>query len=249
MTLVIAHISDLHLDLGVRAQQRAVLVIGYLASLTDEIDAVLVTGDIADHGLAAEYSQARDLLVAFRVPVLVLPGNHDERAHWRAAFTESPHSTEPINTSARVGDAVFALCDSTIPGRDDGYLHDSTLTWLDELLDEADASALAAFVCFHHPPVTLHMPYLDSIRQAGADRLEALIRRHPSVVAVLCGHAHTPAASQFAGLPLLVAPGVASTVALSWESAELLDLDAPPGVAFHILDDDKRLITHFRVPT
>ncbi|MDQ1724496.1 MAG: 3,5-cyclic-AMP phosphodiesterase [Frankiaceae bacterium] len=249
MALVIAHISDLHLDLGARAEQRAVRVLDYLASLTDEIDAVLVTGDIADHGLPAEYTQARGLLAAVRVPVMTLPGNHDERANWRAAFTESPHSAEPINTFTRVGNAVFALCDSTVPGRDDGYLHDTTLTWLDELLTQADTDDGPSFVCFHHPPVTLHMPYLDSIRQAGADRLDALIRRHPSVVAVLCGHAHTPAATQFAGLPLLVAPGVASTVALPWETAELLDLDAPPGVAFHILDDNGRLTTHFRVPT
>ena len=249
MAFVIAHISDLHLDLGARAAERAERVVRYLATLTGDIDAVLVTGDIADHGLPAEYAQARELLAALTVPVLCLPGNHDERVAWRATFAQADPSAEPINAVARVGQAVFALCDSTIPGRDDGFLEDSTLDWLDHVLSEADAAAGASFVCFHHPPLTLHMPYMDNIRQSGADRLEAVIRRHPSVVAVLCGHAHTPAATQFAGVPLLVAPGVVSTVALPWEAADILDLDAPPGVAFHILDDERRLITHFRVPT
>jgi hypothetical protein len=63
---------------------------------------------------------------------------------------------------------------------------------------------------------------------------------------VLCGHAHTPAATTFAGRPLLVAPGVISTMRLPWESGPDPDLLAPPAVAFHVLGDDRRLTTHYR---
>jgi Icc protein len=47
---------------------------------------------------------------------------------------------------------------------------------------------------------------------------------------------------------VLVALGVASTVTLPWEATNMMDLEAPPAVAFHILEDDGRLMTHFRVP-
>jgi len=70
---------------------------------------------------------------------------------------------------------------------------------------------------------------------------------HPQVVPVLCGHAHTPAASTFAGRPLLVAPGVVSTLRLPWETANDIDEQMPPALAFHVLDDDGRLTTHYRL--
>jgi hypothetical protein len=77
--------------------------------------------------------------------------------------------------------------------------------------------------------------------------LAALIDAHPQVVAVLTGHAHTAAASTFAGRPLIVAPAITWTLRLPWEGDQPADREQPPGLAFHILDDDRRLTTHYRV--
>lgn len=242
--IVLAHVSDIHLDGGERSLSRAARVFDHLNGLRDEIDAVLVTGDLADHGLAEEYEDVARLFAGPRKP-LHCPGNHDARGPYREVLLGEAASDEPINQVHRAGGAVFALCDSTIPGRDDGYLADETLAWLESVL--ADAAGAPVFVCFHHPPVELHIPYLDGIRQSGEDRLAALLSRHPNVVAVLCGHAHTAAASTFAGLPLLVAPGVVSTIRLPWESEQIVDRGAPPAIAFHVLGDDGRLTSHYRV--
>lgn len=51
----------------------------------------------------------------------------------------------------------------------------------------------------------------------------------------------------FAGRLLLVAPGVASTLRLPWETDIDLDLQMPPALAFHVLDDEWRLTTHYRL--
>ena len=141
--------------------------------------------------------------------------------------------------------AVFALCDSTIPAHDDGYLADETLAWPGRRATAADP-ATPAFLVLHHQPVLLHTVTSDVIRLSGEDRLAAVIGRHPQVVAVLCGHAHSAAATTFAGRPLLVAPGVVATSALPWEERDRADLTAPPAVAYHVLGDDGRLITHYR---
>ncbi|MFC7546164.1 metallophosphoesterase [Plantactinospora sp. GCM10030261] len=243
--LVIAHLSDTHLDGGDRAADRTTRVMAYLNDLAQPVDAVLVTGDIADHGKPAEYEEARRLLEA-PYPVLHCPGNHDERAAYREVLLDRPDGAAPINQAHRVAGAVFALCDSTIPGRDDGLLTDETIAWLERLLAETPADT-PVFVCFHHPPVTLTIPYVDGIRQFGEGRLAELVAGDPRIVALLCGHAHTPAATTFAGKPLLVAPGVVSTTVLPWERGDLVDLDHPPAVAFHVLDDEGRLTTHYRV--
>ncbi|MGW7437534.1 metallophosphoesterase [Streptomyces sp. NPDC054849] len=245
---VIAHVSDLHLDLGARATRRAERVLGYLRDIPGPVDAVLVSGDIADHGTAEEYDQARALLDDLPWPVLVLPGNHDRRGPFRAGLLDEKPGDDELNRVVRLPGGVFVLCDSTIPGSDAGELSARTLMWLEDALagEAGPRSGLPVFVCFHHPPVELHTPYVDRVRQFREERLAAVLAGHPQVVALLCGHAHVAAATTFAGLPLLVGPGVASTVPLPLEGRDPVDHELAPGLAFHVLDDRRRLVTHYR---
>ncbi|GAB3987189.1 hypothetical protein GCM10029978_104930 [Actinoallomurus acanthiterrae] len=85
--IVFAHLSDTHLDGAARAAARTEAVMAYLDRLPYDLDAVLVTGDIADHGLATEYEEARAVL-ASRHPVLTCPGNHDVRAPYRQVLLD-----------------------------------------------------------------------------------------------------------------------------------------------------------------
>src|SRR5205814_838610 len=94
-----------------------------------------------------------------------------------------------------------------------------TLAWLDGVLGDHDGPA---FVALHHPPLPLHQPLMDAIRLGDGAALAAVLDRHPRVVAVLCGHAHTAASTVFAGRPLIVAPGVLSSLRLPWAAAEPL---------------------------
>lgn len=248
--LVFAHLSDTHLDGTARIAGRARAAMRYLDALPYDLDAVLITGDIADHGLPAEYEEARDLL-ASRHPVLLCPGNHDVRAPFREVLLGAAAAGDaPVNQVLRTPKGVFALCDSSVPGRDDGLLDDATLAWLEDVL-AATPGDVPVLVGFHHPPTTLHAPPVDGIRQFGEDRLAELVRRHPRVCALLCGHAHTGAATTFADRPLLVAPGIKSTLRLPWEYGshddDFVDHRLPPALAFHVLDDTGRLTTHFRV--
>jgi 3',5'-cyclic AMP phosphodiesterase CpdA len=249
--VTLAHLSDLHLghagdgDGGARALRRARRVVDHLNAMPGDIDGVLVTGDLADHGTAEEYRAVRDLLGTLRFPVLTCPGNHDERTAYRATLLAEPAAEGAVNRVHRLAGLTIAMCDSTIPGRDDGLLDDGTLAWLDE---ELSGTGDPALVCFHHPPVRLHIPFVDGIRQRGAERLAEVLSAHDNVVAVLCGHAHTAAVTTFAGRPLVVAPGVVSTFVPPFESDLPLGLDygLPPAIAFHVVTDDRGLVTHFR---
>ncbi|TMR88933.1 metallophosphoesterase [Nonomuraea basaltis] len=247
--IVIAHVSDIHIGATSSSIDRANAVMRYLDSLPADLDAVLVTGDIADHGVAEEYEEARKLLTS-RHPVLVGPGNHDVREEFRRVLLGEPDpGAGPINQVYRSAKAVYAMCDSSIPHRQNpGHLDDETIAWLEGVLEESD---LPVFVAFHHPPTLLHSPIVDAIRLQRPEPLAELVARHPNVVAVLVGHAHTAAATTFAGRPLLVAPGVISTLKLPWEGATTpdtcADYDLPPSIAFHVLDDEGRMTTHYRV--
>nr|WP_244177707.1 metallophosphoesterase [Streptomyces atriruber] len=249
---VIAHLSDTHIDTGAedggRSVDRTRAVMEYLNGLPYDLDAVIATGDIADHAAPAEYEAARELLTT-RHPLLTCPGNHDERAAFREHLLGEPPSTGPVNTAHVTDRFTLALCDTSVPGEDHGRLADETLDWLSGLLADTPP-ARPVLIGFHHPPVPLHTPYVDGIRQADEHRLADLTARHPNVTAFLAGHAHTPAATAFAGRPLLVAPGVVSTLRLPWEDrahpSHHVHHGLPPAVAFHVLDDTGRLTTHYR---
>ena len=244
--MIIAHISDTHLDGGTRALARTRQVMRYLRRC--RLDAILISGDLADHGEILEYEEVKAELTA-EVPVLMLPGNHDRRPAYRKVLLNG-EGEGPINQLHRVGGALFALCDSSIPGRDDGFLAPETLTWLRDVLAKADAPV---FVGLHHHPIPLHNPLVDSIGLVNADELAAIVDTSAQVVATLCGHAHAAAAAMFAGRPLIAAPGVVSTTRLPWTTDDELtwtntvDLDDVPGVAFHVIDEGGRLTTHFRI--
>ncbi|SFW90764.1 metallophosphoesterase [Amycolatopsis australiensis] len=249
--MIIAHLSDLHLDDDPRAEHRVAAVMAYLGGLARPIDALVVTGDIADHGAAAEYARAAELL-EHPAPVLVCPGNHDVRAAFRAGLLGLPPSDAPINFAREVGGVLFAMCDSTIPGRGAGLLADETLDWLDGVLGGGDGPALVAF---HHPPVEVGVPLVDAIRQSGEDRLAAVLGRHPRVKALLAGHVHTGASTTFAGVPLRIAPGVVSGSLLpvepgadrGWADGGPLEYDRPPALLLHVLHEDGRVTSHHRV--
>lgn len=250
--LTIAHISDTHVDGTERAAARVRAVMSYLDDYTASIDLVLVTGDITDHGLADEYREARELLVS-RHPVLVLPGNHDVRGPFAEVLLGAAWNGGPVDAAHRVGGALFVLCDSSIPARDgervdEGLLEDVTLEWLDRTLASASPHDHLV-VAMHHPPVDVHIPLMDPIRLTNPDALADVLTRHPRVVAVLVGHAHTAGATTFAGLPLLIAPGVASTVVLPGEGGPRVNHSMPPGLALHLVDAAGRVMSHFRFLT
>ncbi len=253
--IVLAHVSDIHIDAGERASARTRAVLRHLEELPYDLAAVLVSGDVADHGDPAAYDRARALLAGGRHPLVVCPGNHDDRAAFRAGLGPllredgDPAPTAPVDQVLRGDGFVLAVGDSSVPGKHHGLLEDGTLEWLDRILTDTPRDT-PVLVAFHHPPVPLHTPYVDEIRQFGEDRLAALADRHPHLTAFLAGHAHTAAATTFAGRPLLVAPGTASAIRLPWEHPgpdnPHLHLDSPPGIAFHVLGDDGRLTTHYR---
>ena len=243
---VVAHVSDTHFGNDVQDPgDRAAAVMDHLLAMSPRPDALVVTGDVADHGLAHEYAEARAWLGRWPGQVAVCPGNHDVRTAYvqglgREARTVVDH-----------GGYRFVMLDSLIDAVagervDEGRLGEEQLAWLDRQLGASDHPA---FVCLHHPPTTIGLELMDPIRLMDGDALAVVIDHHPHVVATLVGHAHTMSATTFAGRPLLVGGGVVSTVTADAEQVDTLWYGAPPSFALHLVDDAEqpaRVTTHWR---
>ena len=200
---------------------------------------MLLSGDIADHGLDAEYEQVAGLLADVAMPLVVCPGNHDVRARFVAHLGES-------ETVLDIGDHRLVALNSLVTAPegeriDHGALTDASLRRLEDTL----SAGRPTFVALHHPPVDLHVDLMDRIKLADAHRLEEVVRRHDNVIAILVGHAHAMTATTFAGVPVRVGGGLVSTIATDLEDLPTIDYGQPPTIALHILDRG-HLVTHWR---
>jgi Icc protein len=245
--ILIAHISDTHFGGPPNARVRAEAVLAHLLALDPLPDVLLVTGDVADHGLPDEYAEARLVLDAWPGPKLVGTGNHDVRAEFVRGLLDREADGPVLNVLETPAFRLLML-DSLVDARggqriDHGELGADQLDWLDERLAEDDRPA---FVCLHHPPVDIGLELMAPILLHDPEPLERVIAKHRHVVATLVGHAHTACATTFAGRPVLVGGGCASTVTMDAEDLPRVWEAAPPSFALHLLHDDGRLTSHWR---
>jgi 3',5'-cyclic-AMP phosphodiesterase len=256
---IIAQLSDLHLaasgtggtvDDGsgpVRALRAAV---SSLLALPARPDCVVLTGDLADSGLPAEYERLQALLSPLQMPVYPLPGNHDDRDALRAAFARRVPAADPgdpVQYAVEVGDTRLVCCDTTVPGKGHGELDASRLDWLDRTL--AAAPDVPTVVATHHPPYQIGVSFLDAIMLADADAFGAVLARHPQVVRVISGHVHRGSASSIAGITAITCPSTYRQLYLDLTRPGRAALTGEPaGFTLHIVEPGRPVASHF-VPT
>jgi Icc protein len=243
---VVAHVSDTHF--GNDRQDpapRTAAVMDHLLAMDPRPDVLVLSGDVADHGLAPEYAETRAWLARWPGPLAICPGNHDVRT----AYVDG--LGVPARSVVEVGGYRFVLLDSLVDAVDgervdEGRVGVDQLAWLD---GELTGSPAPTFVVLHHPPTRIGLDLMDPIRLTDGEALAAVLVRHPHVLATLVGHAHTMSTTTFAGRPLLIGGGVVSTVPLDAEPFPIVWYDGPPTVALHLVDDSEtppRVTTHWR---
>jgi 3',5'-cyclic AMP phosphodiesterase CpdA len=249
MTYLIVQLTDPHIgapwsDDPAVALERA---LGGIRSVLGRApDALLVTGDIANTPLEPEYATAKRLLETARVPVYVIPGNHDDRDALRHAFG-APEGADEASFSYAVtlGPVRLVALDTTRYGAAGGELDPGRLAWLDRMLHEdADTPTLLAM---HHPPIDTGHPGMDEIGIPAPDRaaLADVLRRHGQVQMIACGHVHRTVAGAIAGVPVLAIPSSDVQLALDFETPELRFVPEPPCFAVHTLAG-ARLVSHLQ---
>jgi 3',5'-cyclic-AMP phosphodiesterase len=220
-----------------------VAVVDGVLALEESPDAVLVSGDLAEHAADEEYEQLRALLERIGAPTYVLPGNHDDRDALRRHFGVPGAGGEPVRYDVDLGPLRLVVLDSTIPGEDGGALDDGQLDWLDETL--AAARDKPTVVAMHHPPFLVGIAPWDAIglRTSDRTRLGDVLARHAQVERVVAGHVHRAIATELGGRPVMSVPSTYVQGLLDFGATELALSDDPPGFAVHALVDG-RLVSH-----
>lgn len=247
----IAHLSDTHLLAGgaplggvvdtVAALERAV---AQLERLGTTLDAVVVTGDIADLGEPDAYRIARDLVeplaAASGAELVWVMGNHDERGPFRERLLDEPRGSGPAHRVADVGGLRIVAFDCSVPGWHHGAIDEAGAAWLASVLDEP--APLGTVLAMHHAPIATPVALMDVLELQGQDLL-ANVLRGSDVRLVLGGHLHYPTSGSFAGVPVHVAGATSYTIDVTAPPGELWGVDGGRALSIVQLFDDGHVVS------
>lgn len=164
-------------------------------------EAVLVTGDLAEDPTGEVYQRFRSATEVLGLPVLCLPGNHDDPALMARMLNGGALA---YCGSRSIGGWRIVLLDTVVPGEAGGALSDGELQRLERELTAAAGQWV--IVAVHHQPLAMGSAWLDEVGLGNGPALLSLLARHPHVRAVVWGHVHQASDRRHGHLRLLSTP-------------------------------------------
>jgi Icc protein len=199
-------------------------------------DVILATGDIVQDESRAGYLRFRDSLERFGIPVLSIPGNHDDPKLMSELLNTGPFQ---LGGELRLGSWSLIMLSTFLAGEDAGGLGPARLSGLRKAL-EAHAGQ-HVLVCMHHHPMPMGSAWLDGVALRDAPDFLRIIDANPRVKAVLWGHVHQASDRQRNNVRFLSTPSTCSQF-LPGSDFFALD-DRPPGLRWLELFPDGRIKT------
>ena len=168
-------------------------------------DAILVTGDLTEDGSRKSYLRCKELFSRSSLPVLVVPGNHDDDEVMRSVFHGS---SIQVGGTAQLGDWFAVLVNSQVMHRSHGEIRD--VEWTNVVNGLEAARGRPTLVAMHHPPV----PACPSsgCQLKGSTSFVNRLSSHPNVKVVVSGHLHQQVASRHGQMVFLTTPSTFAQV-------------------------------------
>lgn len=241
--MLVAQITDCHVVepgglVADRVDTAAALrrAIAMVDALDPRPHAVLATGDLVNDARPAQYDHLAELLGELDVPLLPIPGNHDDRSELRRRFGVLPAGGpgDPIDYVVDAGALRLVGLDTQLAGAAAGELTAGQLAWLDRTL--AAAPDRPTLIFQHHPPFRTGIAWMDALGLTGAAAEEAVIARHPQVQAVVCGHVHRAIHRRFGGAVASCWPSTGAQIALDLAGGPVAYSSEPAAIAVHRWD-------------
>ncbi len=188
MRLRIIQLSDCHLQTDPSHDYRGInpeinLQRCLQAAADWEPDALILSGDLADHATATAYQRLNEQLAALQLPTLALPGNHDDFALLRQQLCDSVFVWQ---NPWLINGWQLVWLDSNLPQRPEGGLDQDKLKVLEKLDPE-----IPALLCLHHQPVAVGTPWIDRFKLNNPQLLWDWLGSHPHAIrAIAWGHIH-----------------------------------------------------------
>jgi 3',5'-cyclic-AMP phosphodiesterase len=244
---ILAQISDLHVTNTPAGQTASLNLKRALAMLAPyQPNAIVATGDLVNDARKEEYAALAPLLAEPPAPLFLLPGNHDDREHLRAAFAHHDYLPEQGPLSAVIDDfpVRLVLLDQIVPGMTGGVFGADNAAWLEAALGEAPDKPTV--IALHHHPFATHDRLFDTIGLEGRERFAEIVARHRQVQLVVAGHHHRCARGAVAHAPAIIAPSTAFSYSLALRADQpIAAKGSQAGFALHAWPQDGPPTSYF----
>jgi Icc protein len=250
----ILHLSDTHFLAGDRMLYDSVDSEARLAELFVRLEAsgarpeaIVFTGDLADHGEPEAYAKLRAIVdpAAARLgaQVIWVMGNHDDRGAFREELLGQLPSTRPVDRVYDVNGLRIITLDSTVPGHHHGEVTDAQLDWLAEEL--AEPAPHGTILAMHHPPIPSVQDLAVLVELRDQSPL-AEVLRGSDIRSIIAGHLHYSTTATFAGIPVSVASATCYTQDLAGQTGATMPRDGAQSYnLIHVYDET---VLHTVVP-
>jgi Icc protein len=242
--VTVLQISDTHLHAAADSRMRGVTTYATLLSVLDHVrrdrrwpaDVVLATGDIVQDESRAGYERFRATLEPLGVPVLSIPGNHDDPNLMSEILNSGSFQ---FGGELRHGPWSIVMLSTFLAGEDAGGLGPARLQGLRKALSVHVGQHV--LVAMHHHPLPMGSTWLDGVALRDAKDFWQIIDAHPEVRGVVCGHVHQALDRERNGLRFMSTP---STCAQFLPRSDFFALDdRPPGLRWLELHADGHIET------
>jgi 3',5'-cyclic-AMP phosphodiesterase len=215
--MLIAQITDTHIvdkhkhwmsEPLTKTSERLEKVVAYLNALNPIPDVVLLTGDISDTGTEASYHHFKELVQPLKIPLYVIPGNHDSPQEMRKAFAKYSYMPSEGFIHYAIDDYPVRLVglDTHVPNQSYGRLCKDRFSWTVQALHSNEKPTL---LFMHHPPVKTGTKLFDTMNCSVPKEFETLISRQSNFLGMITGHYHHLCVASYGGKLCFIAPSVA----------------------------------------
>ena len=204
----VLHISDIHYrkhhsnknkyELMLKSMDSTLPRLQTLISNIEDIDCIVITGDLCDDGTEEDYKELKEYLDSLSIPYVVCLGNHDDKLSFYKGWFNKETGIPYLGVQV-VQDIPFIYFDNSEYGKPNGYVDEDRVLWLKETLQQ-----------YPHSVVLMHHQFEDLPGIPGLEKgevvKELLLQANP--LAILTGHTHWYLQDYLETIPYCTAPSV-----------------------------------------
>ena len=245
-------LSDIHLKpegkllYGYDPIQRLSHAVDYIITEHADADYCFISGDLVDEADALSYQTIKKLIAGLSMPVLTIPGNHDDRNLMRQYFSFPGNChADFLQYSVKNKNCRIIALDTLYDGQAQGLLCEDRLDWLQAELASDTQSATVVF-CHHHP-LALQLPMQDRETLVNGEVLLKMLTDAANVKHLFFGHIHRPVSGSFNNLGFTALQSVSLQAPLpypSWDWDSFCPAHEPPALGIIHLSENS-VVTHF----
>lgn len=165
------------------------------------IDLILLTGDLAEDPVDTVYNRLKERLSGYKIPIVCLPGNHDNYPVMMKIFSQPPMT---CNKLTRLGNWQIIALNSQIVGEKQGMIAAPEMAFLQDTL--RSSKDYFSVIALHHHCIPTGSSWMDHMQLEQSEQFLKTLKNYNSIKLILFGHTHQTPETHTTGTTILGTP-------------------------------------------